>query len=284
MLLSIITINYNDADGLKKTIESVASQTFRSQIEHIIIDDGSTDGSLDVIKDYETDINYWNHRPNRGIYPTMNEGTQNAKGDYCLFLNSGDYLCHNKVIENIFVLLHDVDMVIGETIFTNSGLPSVVPPNITMKFLYEHSVPHPSTFIKRELLIKHPYDTSYCIVSDWKFFVQTLIYDNATYRLTNERITNYDCNGISSTRRDLCKMERSKVLEELFPPRVMQDYLQFVKGSGYQDKPYDKFFIKMRDYKYGHVLYTLDILIMRFIAIFKKGAKFSKQFPIRCED
>lgn len=281
MKLSIITINYNDAEGLRKTIESVASQTVRDQIEHIIIDDGSTDGSVDVINEYKDRLDYSIHRPNKGIYPTMNEGTRAAKGDYCLYLNSGDYLHSDTSIEQIIDLLGDTDIVIGKIVFTADGHLSGVPEQVTLSYMYEHTLPHPSSFIKRELLIKYPYDESYKIISDWKFFLQTVILDNATYKLSDAIITDYDCTGISSTRRDLCDKERTAVMKDLFPERVVLDYLHFFKGEGYSNTTYDKFFIMLRDFRSAKLIYSLDVLLLRFAAIFKKGLAFAKSYPVR---
>ena len=95
MFLSIITINRNNAEGLKKTLESVASQTCRD-FEHIIIDGASTDGSVDVIKDYVAspsgkNVSYWISEPDSGIYNAMNKGIKKASGDYISLLNSGDW-------------------------------------------------------------------------------------------------------------------------------------------------------------------------------------------------
>ena len=87
MKLSIITINYNNCDGLRKTIESVIAQTTRD-FEYIVIDGGSTDGSVDVIKEYADYIDYWVSEPDKGIYNAMNKGTRAAHGDFLLFLNS----------------------------------------------------------------------------------------------------------------------------------------------------------------------------------------------------
>ena len=89
MKLSIITVNYNDAKGLERTIKSVISQTFHDY-EFIIIDGGSTDGSVDVIKQYENHIDYWVSEKDGGIYPGMNKGLRQAKGDYLNFMNGGD--------------------------------------------------------------------------------------------------------------------------------------------------------------------------------------------------
>ena len=83
MKLSVITINYNNRDGLKKTIESVVNQTYKD-FEYIIIDGGSTDGSVEVLKEYSDKIDYWVSEPDKGIYNAMNKGIDIAKGEYVM--------------------------------------------------------------------------------------------------------------------------------------------------------------------------------------------------------
>ncbi|MFT4805390.1 MAG: glycosyltransferase involved in cell wall biosynthesis, partial [Psychroserpens sp.] len=100
MKLSIITINFNNAVGLKKTIESVVNQT-SNDFEYIVIDGGSNDGSVDVIKEYEAKVSYWVSEVDKGIYHAMNKGILLAKGDYLEFLNSGDILVNETVIQKI---------------------------------------------------------------------------------------------------------------------------------------------------------------------------------------
>ena len=111
MKLSIITINYNNRDGLQKTIDSVVSQTYKN-FEWIIIDGGSTDGSKELIEQYQDHCAYWCSEPDKGIYNAMNKGIEKAIGDYSLFLNSGDRLHDDTVIDKIVSFL-------GKTVFGN---------------------------------------------------------------------------------------------------------------------------------------------------------------------
>jgi len=111
--LSIISINLNNVAGLQKTIESVWPQTF-TDYEYIIIDGGSTDGSIDIIKKYSDKITYWISEKDNGIYHAMNKGIEVAKGDYCLFLNSGDWLVDKKILENVFSNNHSEDILYGD--------------------------------------------------------------------------------------------------------------------------------------------------------------------------
>ena len=103
--LSIITINYNNAQGLERTIKSVACQYCKSDIEYIVVDGGSTDGSLEVIKKLEREIDYYISEPDKGIYNAMNKGIKFSHGEFCLFLNSGDCLLSSTSISQVFPLI-----------------------------------------------------------------------------------------------------------------------------------------------------------------------------------
>ena len=97
MKFSIITVNYNNKEGLRKTIESVIHQTFRD-FEFIVIDGGSTDGSDDVLKEYDAQIDYWVSEPDGGIYQGMNKGIKKATGEYLNFMNSGDCFYASNIL------------------------------------------------------------------------------------------------------------------------------------------------------------------------------------------
>ena len=118
MTLSIITINYNNAAGLEKTIKSVISQTCK-RYEFIIIDGGSKDGSKDIIEKYQDQITYWVSEPDNGIYNAMNKGVKVAKGEYCIFMNSGDIFVDNDVIRDVFNIGFSADIITGGIIILN---------------------------------------------------------------------------------------------------------------------------------------------------------------------
>ena len=108
--------------------------------------------------------------------------------------------------------------------------------------------------------------------------MKALIIDNASYKLIERPIACFDKTGISSTQPLKVEEERRKVLDELIPPRITLDYLQFTQGNGYQNTDYDRFYIKMRKYRYGKVFYKLNVLTMQFIACFRKGARFAREY------
>lgn len=278
MKLSIITINWNNREGLRQTMDNVLSQTARDQFEYVVVDGGADDGSGEMLeKEYDGKLDKWTSQPIKPIYRKMNMGVQMATGDYCLFLNSGDALNDPDVVKDVLPHLDgNSDLVIG-TIFEGESRTRV-PNVITYLWMYKASIPHSAAFIRRELLLQHPYDENLVIVSDWKFFLQTLILDNVSYKLIDRDIAYFDQTGISSTRPLKVEEERRKVLDELIPSRITLDYLQFTQGSGYQNTDYDRFYIKMRKYRYGKVLYKLNVLTMRFIAIFRKGARFAREY------
>lgn len=222
MKLSIITVNFNDAIGLERTIKSVIAQSFRDY-EFIIVDGGSTDGSVDVIKKYTSHINYWVSESDGGIYPGMNKGLRLAKGEYVNFMNGGDCFHAPDVLEQVFSLDTEADIITGKHF--GSPHPNLGMNGITMYDLYTGAVDHQASFIKREVALRHPYDEKYRIVSDWKFFIEALVLDECSFFYTNIIVVDVDMTGISNTNTELDKKERHAVLKELLPKRILNDYL-----------------------------------------------------------
>ena len=222
MKYSVITINYNNREGLKHTIESVVCQTY-TDFEFIIIDGGSTDGSVDIIKKYSANIDYWVSEKDHGVYHAMNKGVAQSQGDYCIFMNSGDCFHTPDVLNSIKE--YQEDIICGKVIKGNSPAASgLTQPTITLVDLMRASLPHQAMLIKRELLVKHPYDEHYKILSDWKFCLETIVFDNCTFRNIDVIIADYDTNGISTNSNGLLSKEREQILKEMFPPRILADY------------------------------------------------------------
>lgn len=221
MKLSIITVNFNDAEGLERTIKSVISQSFHDY-EFIIIDGGSTDDSVNVIKKYESHIDYWVSERDGGIYPGMNKGLRQAKGEYVNFMNGGDCYHSEDVLEKIFALETNADIITGT--HAENGIRNVGEGGVTMLDLYKWAIDHQASFIRREVALHRPYDEKYRIVSDWKFFIEALIFDNCSFYYTDMIVVDVDMKGISNTNSTLDMQERETVLREMFPERVLKDY------------------------------------------------------------
>ena len=212
-MISIITINLNNKDGLKETIDSVINQTY-SDIEYIIIDGGSTDGSVDIIKEYNDKISYWISEKDKGIYNAMNKGIRVSTGDYLLFLNSGDHLIENNVLEKVFPYLDGTDFVYGNEWKVNErnrgNIPyeAVYPNKLDESFFRRTSLPHQSTFIKRELL-KDGYNENYKIISDWILFRESWK-NGKTYKHMPFIVSVYDCSGFSNQNSGLMNNEKKE--------------------------------------------------------------------------
>ena len=229
MKYSIITVNYNNRDGLRKTIESVIHQSCKD-FEYIIIDGGSTDGSVDVIKEYDGQIDYWVSEPDKGIYNAMNKGIKKATGEYLNFMNSGDCFYDHDVLKNTMPYL-TADIVHGRLFYYNRRERSVYlkgEPN--MQHFLDNTLNHQSSFIARKLFDNSLYDENYKIVSDWKFFMEKLILQNCSFISIPVRVGLFEEGGISESASLLDAKERKEVLEQLFPPRMVETFIRF-KGK-----------------------------------------------------
>ena len=206
MVLSVITINYNNGSGLRQTISSVLKQTFQD-FEYIIVDGASNDDSVDIIKSLIQDKDShrkWISEPDGGIYNAMNKGIMLSRGEYLLFLNSGDYLVADDVLARVFSQNCHADLLCarcrvseeGRVVWTSSLVPSV----ITLRWLYFRGLMHQSTFIRRDLFSKvGMYDESFRWLADVQFWYKALIYNDATSQPINVITTDYNHEGTSST-------------------------------------------------------------------------------------
>jgi glycosyltransferase involved in cell wall biosynthesis len=242
MKLTIITINLNNRMGLEKTLASVAAQKFKA-FEFWVIDGGSTDGSVDLIRSYEQTMVgidfHWLSEPDSGIYQAMNKGIRLAKGDYLQFLNSGDWLVDERVLEGIVKELSVSDP-------SNQGAPGILignvldvkargtikkkslPQHVGLFTFYKGTLPHTSAYIRKSLFGRYGlYDEQLKIVSDWKWYLQVIGLQGVQVKFTDIVVSYFDTHGISSTQLDLDQQERRKVLEEVVPSSILADYDRF---------------------------------------------------------
>ena len=233
--ITIITAVYNAEKTLEQTIQSVICQTY-SNIEYIIVDGGSKDRTVDLIRKYNDQIAYWVSEPDSGIYDAFNKGVVHATGDYVQFLGSDDCLCDKFVIEKIANQIEcDVDIlsagvwVVDET----RGLQSLVTGLKATESDYNHTmIPHQGMFVRRDLLLKYPFDTSYRIAADYLFFL-TCYYDKTVqFRYIAFPVAFYSMVGVSSVPSVLLREENNRVRATFgLPARmVCKSYVkEFVK-------------------------------------------------------
>jgi len=198
--LTIITINYNNLEGLKRTMESVVSQTWQ-EFEYIVIDGGSTDGSAEYIERQSEHLDYWVSEPDKGIYNAVNKGIAKAGGEYLLFLNSGDHLYSATVLAENHSAIKEKDLIYFTIEVKGDATKEIVsyPEKLRFSDFYYGTLCHQSTFIKKALFSKFGlYDENLKIVSDWKFFILAVFKHHCSYLKVDSILTTYYLDGISS--------------------------------------------------------------------------------------
>lgn len=212
MKITVITISYNNLNGLKRTIPSVLAQTYTGY-EYIVIDGGSTDGSKEYLQSQER-IDYWVSEPDTGVYNAMNKGLEHAHGEYCIFMNSGDHFFSALSLEQAVPLLQGADFYTGGTICIDGDkVYSWLPPSkITLELMLKGALSHQATFSKTAVLKRHKFNENNKIVSDWELVFDEWYYNKCTYEAITPMIASFYMDGISNTDKGLDKEERKKVI------------------------------------------------------------------------
>lgn len=207
MLISVITVCYNSSVTIEKTIESVESQSYNN-IEYIIVDGGSKDTTLDIIKKHSRTVNIFLSEPDEGIYDAMNKGIHLANGDYICFLNSDDAFCDNKVIEDIVFYLKNKS---PDLVFTDVNILSrSYPKKIVRKYLsknfskrmmlYGLMPPHPGIFTAKELFFKFGgFDKSFKIAGDFDLILRFLYVHHCSFTCLQRFTVDMLAGGVSSS-------------------------------------------------------------------------------------
>lgn len=279
MKISVITVNRNNREGLQKTLESIASQTVRP-FECIVVDGASTDGGAALLRAFDGIITWSVSEPDKGIYQAMNKGVSHAGGDYCLFMNSGDCFASDTVLAALEETGPSADIIAGDTlVLSDPPHQKRAPEQVSLRFLFNESLCHQSVLIKTALLRQHPYDEDLKIVSDRKFFLQTLVFDNASYQAVPIDIAAYDVSGYSARNRFASEQEWQDTLEKMLPVRILQDYGQESKGALYGTSAYEKLFLEIGRRRYRKPVYRLVRRFLRLCGCFAPSARFVQSFP-----
>lgn len=215
--ISIITVSYNAAKTIEQTILSVVNQTY-SNIEYIIIDGGSVDGTIDIIKKYQGKIAYWVSEPDNGIYDAMNKGIDVAMGKYIYFLGADDCLADKSTIEfittNYLSNMGNIDILAGkiwrvDREFNIMKLSST----IDLKDIYL-GVPHQGMFTNASLLKKQKFDIKYKVAADYNFLLKCYFNKNIKFYCVNTPIATYSINGESSKMFKMCVNEFEMIINK----------------------------------------------------------------------
>jgi len=229
--ISVISVNFNNKSGLERTIESVLGQDYKN-LEYIIIDGGSNDGSEELIQKVRMQLAHWVSEPDRGIYHAMNKGIKASKGEYLLFLNSGDTFYSSNSVTRLLDG-NSADLIYGDLLIIANGQTEErrYPERISFRYLLEASLPHPATLIRSKLFDNVGlFREDLKIVSDWDFFIKAIVKYNCTYQHVPYLISNFELDGLSSDPENLevISLEREKVISKEFA-LFMVDYRQLEK-------------------------------------------------------
>jgi glycosyltransferase involved in cell wall biosynthesis len=228
--ISVVTVNYNNAGGLDRTMMSVFAQ-HSNDLEYIVIDGDSKDGSKQLLNENQSGITHWLSEPDTGVYHAMNKGIGLATGDYVLFLNSGDIFVNDDVLREVAPLLTGGrDIYYGNLIFSHKGKDVLreYPERFNFEYFLERSLPHPGSFIKRELFERiFTYSENYRIVSDWEFFICAILKEKVSYEHLNKVISVFELDGMSNDPANKASIEeeREQVIRKHFP----EEYEEYTK-------------------------------------------------------
>ena len=209
----------NAYETILATCESISKQQNYANFEWIVIDGGSTDGTLDILEKYKDLISVLVSEPDKGIYDAMNKGILHAKGQYLLFLNAGDSF-HESYTLSLLDHSSNSDLIVGNLFFSQSGSVGESPQILSKDYLLKVMLPHQATFFRRDIFDQYGrFDTSYCIAGDYEMFSRLIQKYKVSYTHVPGIIANFDETGISSNDkfRHLRKKENHRVRWKYFP-------------------------------------------------------------------
>lgn len=255
MMVSIITVCLNAVETIEATIKSVLVQTYKN-IEYIIIDGGSTDGTLQVIEKYRDQISVLISEKDDGIYDAMNKGIALAHGDYIGIINADDWYEKNAVeyvVQTGRRISENIGVITGQARFIK-GEDSFLPVKKDMERIWtEMPIAHPSTFIKKSVYERYgKYDTHYKIAADYEL-VFRLYVNRVKFYFCGEVLANYRVGGISGKQKDMLLEEDIEILsryqEYCSDPNRVKESIQRKKGTYLIYRADKSFFCKTLEYK-----------------------------------
>lgn len=213
-VFTIVTVTLNCNALLERTIESVGKQEF-VDYEYIVVDGGSTDGSIDTIKRHEKDITSWSSERDAGIYDAMNKAAQKARGKWIIYLNAGDTFCSSGVLSVVADRLEgsDLDVLYGDIMKMRDGAWALVPAHEPQNYHHMFFC-HQAAFVRTELMREQPFERRFRYSADFYLFKKCLK-DGRRFLHLNEAIACYDTSGVSNREREKALCENMAVVKEL---------------------------------------------------------------------
>jgi glycosyltransferase involved in cell wall biosynthesis len=229
--LSIVTINYNNISGLKVTLESICKKSLPKElVEFILIDGGSNDGSVELIKDYETYINEWVSEKDSGIFHAMNKGLARATGEYIIFMNSGDSFIPDVLNPSFIRQLQGPDIYYGDIILQVGAKMTPIQQTPTLDFIYMlgKTICHQSVFMKTTLCKKYSFteDKQYSLMGDWIQLFYMLKLEKLTVSYLQQAVCIYNGEGQSEKFETLRHLQRKQFLEQFYSSWELEQLMQ----------------------------------------------------------
>ena len=219
--ISVITATYNAGKTIEQTIVSVLGQEY-DNLEYIIIDGASTDNTMDIVKSYKNDLRLkYISEPDNGLYDALNKGVKLASGDYVEILGADDCFISSRVVSLVVnELAHDTDIYSGleYAVEEESKYQCTIGDNHIARNKNKYKggmIAHAAMFVRRELLLKYGFDTTYKIAADYKFFLQCYYDDEVKFQFSDLYIAFFSLSGISSTGNLECRNEDERIYREL---------------------------------------------------------------------
>lgn len=252
MKISIITVNLNNLEGLKTTVESVAGQDYPN-IEHIIIDGASTDGSKEFINENNDMFHYSISEKDTGVYDAMNKGVKAATGDYLFFLNSGDTFYSHNTLSLFCTNKPTEDIVYGNAcVVYRNGTRKIKTHSNQINLLNSltETITHQAMFIKGSVFKEALYNTDFRIISDWIFYFEQVILHKKTSKYVDVTIANFGTDGLSSNSK-LIQQERKTYLTQTFSESYYELYklmsAYYVRYNALKNQPIVKFLMGFKN-------------------------------------
>jgi len=208
-LVTIITVTFNAELFLETTVQSIIEQNYPN-IEYIIIDGGSTDTTIDIIKKYKKHINYWISEPDQGIYDAMNKGIHTTSGKWVNFMNAGDTFTSPNSISNIFdKLQHNTDIVCGDVFLVDQQKKTkYYQKSSGFNDISNSMIPcnHQGMFVKASIMKAELFNTHYLLAADYDFIIK-IFTKNKNFQFINEATSNFLLGGETQKNNLLLRIE-----------------------------------------------------------------------------
>ena len=222
MKISIVTINYNNLAGLKKTRESIISQTYKDY-EWIVIDGGSTDGAKEFLQEHSEEMVYWCSEKDKGVYNALNKGIQHVTGDYVICMNSGDFFYDEYVLEYVCGENPTADIVYGDWVqlFEDGHTVNLyAPKKFSLHFICNGNISHQAIFARADIMKNSPYDERYKVYADWAKWIE-LTLKKCTFQYVPYNICYFMMGGLCCTSNNLNE-ERKMLRENEMSPAILE--------------------------------------------------------------